>query len=200
MKIKFLSLLLTVICFVWANGVLFETKARQYSHRDIEPQLVTLLSQIKHNDFAKANFNFKLGVRGDSTSPRTLNNYDLRYCGNSPDGNFDWFDISNHKSSYSQIIDMGALNWTDIYDIPLLYASPEPHSGMWGFDYAKGKDNIKITPENAMVKVVLGHIYLVHAKEDDRDLYAMFRVEALKAGDEVTISWKVVPSPESYKP
>lgn len=65
------------------------------------------------------------------------------------------------------------------------------------------RDKVKITPENAMVKVVLGHMYLLHAKgmnrakEINKDLYIMFRVEALKTGDEVIISWKIVPSPEN---
>lgn len=205
MRVKFVSLLLAIGCFVFASGELSETNAQEYSHRNVEAQSITLFSQIKHNDFAKANFNFKLGVRGDSTSPRTYNNYDLRYSGNSLDGNSDWFDVSISKGSYTQIINMGVLNWADIYDIPLLYASSEAHSGMWKFDNSKGKGNIKITPENALVKVVVGHMYLVHAKENNyakevsKDLYAMFRVESLKSGDEVTISWKVVPSPENNK-
>jgi hypothetical protein len=39
-------------------------------------------------------------------------------------------------------------------------------------------------------------MYLVHSKDGGRDLYVMFRVEAVKAGDECTITWKPVPSPE----
>lgn len=138
MRVKSVSLLLTIVCFVFVSGVFSQVKTQLNSHRDVEPQLITLLSQNKHNDFAKSNFNFKLGVRGDSTSPRTWNNYDLRFSGNSIDGNSDWFDISNNDWSYSQIRDLGASNWTDIYDIPILYATPEPHNGMWSFDYAKG--------------------------------------------------------------
>ncbi len=43
-------------------------------------------------------------------------------------------------------------------------------------------------------------MYLVRVRDINRDLYAMFRVESLKFEDEVTISWKVVPSPENNKP
>jgi hypothetical protein len=39
-------------------------------------------------------------------------------------------------------------------------------------------------------------LYLVHSKDEDRDLYVMFRVEAMKPGDECTITWKQVHSPE----
>jgi len=202
MRVKIVLLILAIICFVFVNDLFSQIKAQQNSHRDVEPELTTLFSQIKYKDFTKANFNFKLGVRGDSISPRTGNNYDLRYSGNSLDGNSDWFDIPVSERSYSQIIDMGALNWTDIYDIPLLYANPVPHSGGNSFIFDKGKV-IKITPENSVLKVIVGHMYLLHAKEinhakeTNKDFYAVFRVEALKSGDEVTISWKVVASPEN---
>lgn len=209
MRAKFVSSLLVIICFVFASGHFSEINAQEYNHRDVKPQLITLFSQHKYKDFAKANFNFQLGVRGDSTTPRTYNNYDLRYSGNSPDGKLDWFDISISKRSYSQIEDMGALNWDDIYDIPLLTVSSEPHNEEWKFDCSNCINNslnkVKITPENALVKVIAGHMYLIHikesnyAKEVNKDLYAMFRVESLKSGDEVTISWKIVPSPENNK-
>lgn len=184
MKTKFVSLLITIGCFVFAGGILTEIKAQEYSHRNVEVKTITLFSQIKHKDFAKANFNFNLGVRGDSASPRTYNNHDLRYGGNSLDGKSDWFDISTSRNSYSQIIDMGALKWADIYDIPFLPARSEAHNGMLSLDYAKGKDNIKITPENALVKVVEGHMYLIRVKENNyaqeinKDFYALFRVES----------------------
>ncbi len=204
MKVKFVSLLLAMICFTLARGELSEIKAQQYNHPDVEPQLITLLSQHKHRDFTKANFNFKLGVRGDSKSPRTWNNYDLRYGGNSLGGDSDYFDVSISKGSYTQIIDMGALNWTGIYDVPLLYARSESPNGLWIHDCSKcvnnSLDNVKVMPENALVKVVTGHMYLVRVQDINRDLYAMFRVESLKFEDEVTISWKVVPSPENNKP
>lgn len=205
MKVKIVLLLLAVFCFLFANGKLSEINAQEYGHRNIKPQLVTLFSHHKYNNIARAIFNFELGVRGDSKSPQTFNDYDLRYSGNSPDGTLDWFDISNSERSFTQIIDMGSLDWADIYDIPYLYVSSEPHSGMWRIDIAKG-NVVKITPENALVKVVAGDMYLMHIKENNyakevaRDFYAMFRVESLKSGDEVTISWKLVPSPEMDKP
>jgi hypothetical protein len=46
-------------------------------------------------------------------------------------------------------------------------------------------------------RVVTGHMYLVHIKNRESNLYAMFRVEALEPSDHCTISWKIVPSPEN---
>jgi hypothetical protein len=39
-------------------------------------------------------------------------------------------------------------------------------------------------------------MYVVHTKDTNTDLYALFRVEALEPGKSVTISWKGVQSPE----
>jgi hypothetical protein len=39
-------------------------------------------------------------------------------------------------------------------------------------------------------------MYVVHTKDSNTDLYALFRVEALDPGKSVTITWKSVRSPE----
>src|SRR3990172_7675282 len=46
------------------------------------------------------------------------------------------------------------------------------------------------------VKAVIGHMYVVHTKDRDNDHSALFRVEALQPSKSVTISWKLIPSPE----
>jgi hypothetical protein len=184
-------LLVLVICTAPGSA-----EAWRFSHRDAQPQSATLLSQIAHNDFPKASFNFKLGVRGDSTSPATGNIYDIRYGGISYDGDNDWLDVPIAHGSRSKIIDMGALKWAEVFDVPVLHANPEPYDGGRRSSFGKGRV-FKSWPEDTMVKTVVGHMYLLHTKDNDRDLYVMFRVEALKSGDEVTISWKVVPSPEN---
>lgn len=170
-------------------------QAQEADHRSVAPQKAVLLSQIKHGDFAKANFNFELGVRGDSESPFTRNVYDVRYGGVSLDGDNDWLDVPISHGSRSRVKDLGELNWSDIYDIPFLHANPVPHSGGMSISYNSDK-LIKISPEGVLVKAVVGHMYLVHSKGGERDFYAMFRVEAVKPGDECTITWKLVPSPE----
>jgi hypothetical protein len=56
---------------------------------------------------------------------------------------------------------------------------------------------IQRSPEGVLVKAVLGHMYLLHSQHDSIDLYVLFRVDEMKPSDECTISWKVVPSPET---
>ena len=55
---------------------------------------------------------------------------------------------------------------------------------------------IKVAPEGVLVRAVVGHMYVVHSKDENRGLYVMFRVEAVKPGDECTLTWRQVPSPE----
>lgn len=178
-------------------AVLYPVKAQEPDHRRVAPQKAILLSQINHKDFAKANFHFGLGVRGDSESPFTRNVYDVRYGGISLDGDNDWLDVSISHGSRSQIKDLGGLNWSDVYDIPFLPANPVPHSGGMSLSYNSGKLTT-VFPEGVLVRAVVGHMYLVHSKDENRDLYAMFRVEAVKPGNECTITWKQVPSPELW--
>jgi len=158
--------------------------------------VVSLLSQIKHHDPAKGNVNFKLGVRGDSDSPSTKNVYDLRYGGYASNQDLDWFEVPIAHGSSSQIKDLGALDWTEIYDTPFLYANPIPHDGKRSEFYQNGKV-VRSLPENTLVKAIVGHMYVVHSRRTEGDFYVMFRVGALKSGDEVTISWRIVPSPEN---
>jgi hypothetical protein len=195
MNTRFASLILVLltvlICDGWRGA-----EARRFSYRDSRPHSATLLSQIAHKDFSKANFNFQLGLRGDSVSPSTKNIYDLRYGGLSYDGDNDWLDVPIAHGSRSKIIDMGALNWSDVFDVPILYPNPEPYDGARTDSFGNGR-LVRSLPENTMVKAIVGDMYLLHTKDNGRDLYVMFRVESLKVGDEVTISWKVVQSPEN---
>ena len=82
-----------------------------------------------------------------------------------------------HGDDCSRIQDMGALDWTDAFQVPVLTAHPVP----------------TLEPE---IKGVVGHMYVVHTKDTETNLYALFRVEALDPGGSVTISWKSVRSPE----
>lgn len=197
MNTKPLSLMLVLLFAVAVSGVRLTAEAQGDGYRDAEPRSATLLSQITHRDFAKANFNFQLGVRGDSVSPPTRNIYDLRYGGVSYDGDNDWLDVPISHGSRSKIIDMGPLNWSDAFDIPVLPANPEPYNG--ARTILSGEEKFaRSLPENTLVNAIVGHMYLLHAKSKERDLYVLFRVESLKSGDEVTITWKVIPSPENY--
>jgi hypothetical protein len=193
MNTKLASLILVLLLTVIICGLSHKAEAQRFRHPDSQPQSAILLSQAAHNDFAKAIFNFQLGLRGDSQAHSTM--YDIRYGGLSYDRD-DRFDVPIYHGSRSKIIDLGALNWAEVFDVPILYANPEPYDGGRSDSYWDGQ-LVRSLPENTMVKVVVGHMYLLHTKDKERDLYVMFRVESLKTGDEVTITWKVVPSPEN---
>jgi hypothetical protein len=40
-------------------------------------------------------------------------------------------------------------------------------------------------------------MYVVHTRNNTTDLYSVFRVEWLEAGDQCVLSWVNVPSPEA---
>jgi hypothetical protein len=196
-RIRHIQLQLSFALFALImTSILCMAQAQEPVRREAVAHQVTLLSQIKHQDFAKANYNFKLGVRGDSETPPTRNIYDVRYGGSALDGDDDWLDVPINQGSRSQIKDLGALEWFNVYDVPILYASPVAHTGEMSLSYDNGK-LLKVSPEGTIVKAIVGHMYLVHSKYEGNDLYAMFRVEAIKLDEgECTISWKLVPSPE----
>lgn len=142
-----------------------------------EPQTITLLARKKVDDvdnYTRAAFSFKYGVNGDAALKVTRNNWDLLF-GNSPLP--DAFDVTMVTDDCSRIKDLGALNWSDAFDVPALPAYPQP-------------------TREPSVKAIVGHMYVVHTKDRDNDHYALFRVESLEPGMSVTISWKLVASPE----
>jgi hypothetical protein len=47
------------------------------------------------------------------------------------------------------------------------------------------------------VKAIVGHMYVVRVVDNDSDFYVLFRVESLVRGDNCTITWKRIVSPES---
>lgn len=48
-----------------------------------------------------------------------------------------------------------------------------------------------------LVKAIVGHMYVVRVVDNDSDFYVLFRVESLVRGDNCTITWKRIVSPES---
>lgn len=142
-----------------------------------EPQTVTLLARKKVSgvdNYTRAVFSFKHGVNGDAALKVTRNDWDLLF-GNSPLP--DAFDVTMVTDDRSLIRDLGTLNWSDAFDVPALPAHLEPTRA-------------------PSLKAVVGHMYVVHTKDIDDDHYALFRVEALEPSESVTISWKLITSPE----
>jgi hypothetical protein len=142
-----------------------------------KPQTVILQARRKIDgvdNYRQAAFSFKYGVNGDAGLKVTRNNWDLLF-GNNP--SLDTFDVTMITDDCSRIKDLGALNWSDTFNVPVLPA------------------HLKPTREPS-VQAIVGHIYVVHSKDTDNDHYALFRVESLEPGKSVTISWKVITSPE----
>ena len=138
-----------------------------------QPRTVTLPARRADN-FAEACFSFEFGMNGKAAVPFTLNDWDILF-GNNPNG--DTFQVSLAGGDRSRIQDMGPLNWNDAFQVPILM--PHPVS--------------TIEPD---VDAIVGHMYVVHTKDSNTDLYALFRVEALDPLKSVTITWKSVRSPE----
>lgn len=155
-----------------SNEVLFNVAVQT------EPRLVTLAARRVTNgqdNFVDSVFSFEHGVNGAEAVPLTRNDWDIQF-GNNP--SLDAFTVTMVVDDRSRIQDMGALNWGDAFQVPVISAHPVPTTE---------------PPVNAVV----GHMYVVHTKDSNTDLYALFRVEVLEPGKSVTISWKSVQSPES---
>lgn len=154
-----------------SNEVLFNVEVQT------EPRRVTLVARRVidgRDNYVDATFSFEHGVNGEAAIPLTRNDWDILF-GNGVDD--DTIGVTMVVDDCSRIKDMGALNWSDSFQVPVITAYPVPTR----------------EPE---VKAVVGHMYVVHTKDSDTDLYALFRVEALDPGKSVTISWKSVQSPE----
>jgi hypothetical protein len=153
-----------------SNEVLFNVAVQS------EPRTVTLPARRITNgkdNYVDAAFSFEHGMNGEGAVPVTRNDWDILF-GNSPDR--DTFGVTMVVDDCSRIQDMGALNWSDAIQVPAIPAHPVPKS-------------------EPQVKAVIGHMYVVHTKDTETDLYFLFRVEALEIGNSVTISWKGVQRP-----
>lgn len=179
--------------------------------------VVSLYSPNKpRNEVRNSCLNFQTGIPM-SRSARCDLRYGALYAGDE----LDWFESSTAEGDRSVIRDLGLLDWTDdhkvfpVEPLPKLKAGEQRHisvdtSGADGADGADGdgvlrpkarpsrpKNDGKPKVDPLFVKAVAGHLYVIHVVDDVRDFYALFRVEALERGDNCTISWQLIPSPES---
>jgi len=154
-----------------SNEVLFKIEVQS------GPRWVTLPARRITNgqdNYVDAAFSFEFVMNGVGTLPMTRNDFDILF-GNSP--SLDTFQVTMVVDDRSRIQDLGALNWGDSFQVPEVPAYPVP-------------------TRDPDVNVIVGHMYVVHTKDTETDLYALFRVEALVPRTSVTISWKSVRSPE----
>lgn len=133
------------------------------------------------DNYADATFSFEKGVNGEAARELTRNDWDLQFfTSRRNDGAIvgDFFGVTMVVDDCSRIKDLGALDWSDNFEIPNLPAHEKP-------------------TREPDVKAIVGHIYLVHTKDSETDLHALFRVEELKSGESVKISWKLISNLEN---
>jgi hypothetical protein len=137
-----------------------------------EPQQVTLYSRRMYDDYMKATFSFKFGIRDDPGLKITHNQWDLMF--DNGDGGFS---VGFYTGDRSRIVDLGEMTWSGLSKVPIVTALPE------------GARAGSVAAEQ-------NHMYVVHTRNSTTDLYSVFRVEWLEAGNQCVISWVNVPSPE----
>jgi hypothetical protein len=138
-----------------------------------EPSRVTLYSRRKYDDYMKATFSFKYGIRDDPGLKLTRNQWDLLY--DNGDGGFS---VGLTQDDRSRIVDLGEMTWGGLTRVPVVESLPAGARA-------------------GSVPAVQDHMYVVHTRNSSTDLYSVFRIEWLEAGDQCVISWVNVPSPEA---
>jgi hypothetical protein len=176
---------------------------------------VTLYGPQAHGqDTSRALFSFKTGEYGQS--------WDLNYGSLYVNEDHDWFEVPTREGVRTAFRDLGAHDWADSFEVPVVEPFPELKegeqrtvridvSGADGEDGAPGADGDGVVrpdprprrPKNdgvpkvdpIFVKAEVGHMYVIRVVEGDEDFYVLFRVESLVRGDNSTISWKRVSAP-----
>lgn len=205
MRLKFASvlvfLLLACPAFLLPEQVLSENFSAQPERR------ITLLNH--HDNSKKSSVSFRDNDYDSSIGPR--HNPDLLYGALSFNGERDWFKVAFESRDQSRIRDLGAMDWSDDIPVQVLPIIPCPGNEPCGrIQIPPSSSGKKIHDEDVnphIAKAIVGHMYLVHTHDKERDLYkpsdfdeifdfyTLVRVEELKANQRCTITWKRVPSP-----
>lgn len=160
-------------------------------------QTVTLYPPMdpvtKKYDEGKACYSFKHGARKDVV--KIVRDWELGY-GFLAIAEQDWFTLSHFDGSRSVMRDLGELEWEDHFVVPALEPLPELPKGQprqITIDSSGDTHQAWAKSTNIFAKVALGHIYLVHVKDEAADFYVMFRVVEFEQGKHCTITWRRVP-------
>lgn len=150
----------------------------------------------KYNE-GKSCFNFKLGLfKEDVLRETKRNDWDLGY-GFLSIGEEDWFTL--HFASRSVMQDLGDRNWDNPGKVPVLEPLPPfPKDKPRKVTIDSSADTHKQWAKDThnVAKILQGHMYALHVKNDADDFYVLLRVNELEQGKHCTISWQRVPSPE----
>jgi hypothetical protein len=161
------TLLLFTLLAAAAIGWWVSPRSGKWSWSELHSAV--LLSRLKYNNYEKATFSFEFGIRDDPDG-LTRNDWDLEF-GNGGD----FFHVTMVTDDRSRLIDLGEHSWKSfrLASLPELPPYPEPS-------------------DDPHLPAKAGHIYMVHTKDRESDLYALFRVEALVPGDHCTITWRLI--------
>jgi hypothetical protein len=148
-------------------------------------------------------------LRSDPGERLTRNTFELQYGGINLNGDSDWFTVTMVRDACGRIKDLGELNWSGVSAVPYL---PLPVGSQTGIRFPSPNETFEESSNGKVTKVVAGHIYVVrtwqsesipfvnglpaYSKDTYSDFYYLVRVEKLVPSDQVTISWKAVPSPK----
>ena len=147
----------------------------------------------KH-DQSRACFSFKLGAH---KQPNSFD-WDLGY-GFAQINNEDWLIVNLGHQQRSVMKTLGAHEWSDSFEVPLLEPLPELMEGEQRHITIDASADTHAAWANSTTnhaKAKLGQIYAMHVKDDQSDFYVLFRVDQLEQGQYCTISWKRIPAPE----
>src|SRR5258708_6386596 len=131
-----------------------------------------------------AEFNLKRGSVGEGPG----DDWDLDY-GFLAINNEDWFEVSHAKGKRSVMKDLGELNLSDQYKVPVLTPLPELAEGeSRNITIDSGGDTHRgwAATTQIFAKVIIGHLYAIHVKDEHSDFYALFRVEEHQQRDHCT--------------
>jgi hypothetical protein len=146
-------------------------------------------------DWSKSLFSFKSGLLQEMIKNTT--DWDLSY-GTWIIADQDWFGLHFGPQTRSVIKDLGEHNWDEPLSIPILEPRPLVQKGQqWHPTVVVANDpGGAWTRSGEYAKVILGHMYLLHVKDETADFYVMFRVEDFEQHKHCTISWRTIPTPK----
>lgn len=164
--------------------LLLSGSALEAASQSIGGAVKTGVLQTRHRDdvagtdnYEYATFSFLAGANGPDAQKLVRNDWDIQFSARTTAGKkTDYFHVTMVVDDRSRIVDLGKLEWSDDFALPDLPAYDKP------------------TREEP-VEATIGHIYYVHTADRNSDHYALFRVEEMNSGVNVSITWKLLGNP-----
>jgi hypothetical protein len=151
-----------------------------------------LLSRLGHHEqgLGQSAYHFSLMARSDNWPAIVRSDAVLYYGSMSMNGDSDWFSVSGGGPRLTRIKDLGAKQWTEVEATPFVPVTPHSSDGIRA---PRRDQSYEESSEGRVTKIVLGHLYVIHFKNEQEDFYVMLRVDELVPSDRCRISWRVVP-------